>query len=201
MAQESRAPRGRPRSEHLGAAIRAAARRILATEGYQGLTFEAVAAAAGVAKTTVYRRYADRVALIIDIADDLLDAQPEADTGSLRSDLELTLHATAEAFADPVTAAMIAAVVGEMAHDERLAESMRTTVIARRIAVMGRVFGRAIARSEIPTGTEWWLHAQRVIGPVMMRTLLTHEPIDDALIERLVSLELRSLGLSEPGRA
>lgn len=195
-----RTGRGRPRSESVGQAIREAAQAILAAEGYAGLSFEAVAARAGVAKTTVYRRYEDRVALIVDIATGLVDGQPEPDTGSLGPDLVLTLRTTAEAFANPVTGAMIAAVVGEMAHDPRLAEAMRTTVMARRIAALGRVFARAIERGEIPADTDWWLHSQRVVGPLMMRTLVTHEPIDDDLIERLVGLELRSLGIEGQAR-
>lgn len=190
------ATRGRPRSESVGEAIREAARAILASEGYEALTFEAVAERAGVAKTTVYRRYADRTALVVDVGQALVDAQPAPDTGSLRKDLVVTLVVTAVIFDDPVTAGMIAAVVGQMAHDTALAEAMRGTVIARRIGVMEQVFRRAITRGEIPADTDWWLHSQRLVGPLLMRTLLTHEPIDADLVERLVDLELKSIGIA-----
>lgn len=189
--------RGRPRSESVGRAIREAARAILAAEGYDGLTFEAVATQAGVAKTTVYRRYADRVALIVDVGNDIADAQPEPDTGNLHDDLVSVLASMAHTFSDPVTGAMLAAVIGQMGRAPRLAEAMRGAVIARRMAAMELVFRRSITRGDIPSDTDWWLHTQRLVGPLVMRTLLTHEPIDEPLVRRIVALELRSLGLPE----
>lgn len=193
--------RGRPRSERVGQAIHEAARAILATEGFEGLTFEAVASRAGVAKTTIYRRYVDRTALVVEIAQELVDAQAEPDTGTLAGDLFMALWGTAQIFADPLVAAMMAAVVGQMGHDAVLAEAMRSAVIARRVSMMGRVFERAMARREIPSDTEWWLHTQRVVGPLFMRVLLTHEPIDREFVAKVVVLETRSLGLPDVGAA
>ncbi len=189
--------RGRPRTAKVGEAIHEAARAILASEGYEGLTFEAVAARAGVARSTVYRRYADRTALVVEMAQAIVDAPPEPNTGNFSQDLLSALWGTARTFSDPVLAAMMAAVVGQMGHDVALAEAMRSTVMVRRIAVMERVFTRAIRRGEIPWDTEWWLCTQRMVGPLLMRTLLTHEPIDQELVAKLVVLETRSLGLPD----
>ncbi|RYB90626.1 TetR/AcrR family transcriptional regulator [Nocardioides glacieisoli] len=51
---------GRPRRAETDASIHEAALRLLRTGGSRGVTVEAVAAASGVAKTTIYRRYSDR---------------------------------------------------------------------------------------------------------------------------------------------
>lgn len=189
-------PRGRPRSESVGEAIRLAAREILAGQGYDALTFEAVAARAGVAKSTVYRRYPDRIALVVDVGNAIADLQLDRDTGSLRRDLIVALVHTSVVFADGLTAAMLAAIVGQMAHDPALAEAMRGTVMSRRIAVMEQIFRRAIDRGEVPADIDWWLHSQRLVGPLLMRTLLTRETIDATLVERLVDLELKSIGFA-----
>lgn len=56
--------RGRPRREETDRDIREAALRLLRDGGPAAVTVEAVAIEAGVAKTTIYRRYADREAVL-----------------------------------------------------------------------------------------------------------------------------------------
>jgi AcrR family transcriptional regulator len=56
--------RGRPRSVRTDAAIRDAVLALVRERGPRAVTMEAVAARAGVAKTTVYRRHSDRSALL-----------------------------------------------------------------------------------------------------------------------------------------
>ena len=60
-------PPGRPRSERAARAIIDATIDLLAEEGgVAGVSIEAVAARAGVGKTTIYRRWPNKEALIID---------------------------------------------------------------------------------------------------------------------------------------
>jgi TetR/AcrR family transcriptional repressor of mexJK operon len=54
---------GRPKDHDKGAAIIAAAQDLFCQRGYDGVTMEAVAAAAGVAKMTVYGHFHDKAAL------------------------------------------------------------------------------------------------------------------------------------------
>ncbi len=61
-ATEMRVP-GRPKDHDKGAAIIAAAQDLFRQRGYDGVTMEAVAAAAGVAKMTVYGHFHDKAAL------------------------------------------------------------------------------------------------------------------------------------------
>ncbi len=67
---------GQPRERGDAAANRervlAAAKRLLAEEGPEGLTMQAVAAAAGVGKGTVFRRFGDRVGLTQALLDDYM---------------------------------------------------------------------------------------------------------------------------------
>ncbi|WP_293985670.1 TetR/AcrR family transcriptional regulator [Sphingobium sp.] len=56
--------RGRPREAEKDEAIREATWDLLAQVGYDGLTFEAVAEAAGISRTTLYRRFSAKSALV-----------------------------------------------------------------------------------------------------------------------------------------
>src|SRR3982751_1214891 len=77
------ARRGRPPLPATEAKILAATREILAEGGVASLTMEGVAGRAGVAKTTVYRRYRSRddlaLALLIDMVRSITGAPEVAD--------------------------------------------------------------------------------------------------------------------------
>ena len=62
--ERRRRPGGR--SARVRAAVLEATLDQLAESGYDGLSFEAVAVRAGVHKTTLYRRWSDRTALVLD---------------------------------------------------------------------------------------------------------------------------------------
>ena len=63
-AGSSKPPRGRPRRQETDRSIHVAALRLLRESGPAAVTVEAVATESGVAKTTIYRRYADREAVL-----------------------------------------------------------------------------------------------------------------------------------------
>src|SRR6188508_1821539 len=80
-------PRGRPLDPEIDDAIvRAAAEQLLA-HGIQRMTVPGVAAAAGVAKTTVYRRYSTPAQLALAAIGRLNASDTGPDTGSARDDL------------------------------------------------------------------------------------------------------------------
>src|SRR3954447_22565223 len=81
-----RAP-GRPLDPEIDRAILTAAGEIFVRDGFQNMTLPGVAAAAGVAKTTVYRRYPSTVELVLATIRHLNTGAPGPNTGSARDDL------------------------------------------------------------------------------------------------------------------
>ena len=67
---------GRPRRQGVEETVLAAAVALAGDEGYAGATVDAVAARAGVAKTTVYRRWPSKEALAVDALAAALDLPP-----------------------------------------------------------------------------------------------------------------------------
>lgn len=79
---------GRPRSQEAERAIVAAALDLLAEEGVNALSIEAVADRAGVGKSTIYRRWPNKDALVGDALATLVDDMPGEFPGStVRSQL------------------------------------------------------------------------------------------------------------------
>ena len=80
--------RGRPRDPDAEPRIREYALKLLLERGFDGMTVDDVAEAAGVGKATIYRRWASKELLANDAMAQLFDLEiPDADTGSIAGDL------------------------------------------------------------------------------------------------------------------
>ena len=90
-------PPGRPLDPEVDEAIVAAATKQFLEHGIQRMTVPGVAAAAGVAKTTVYRRYATPAQLALAAIGRLNADSSDPDTGSARTDLIAVLEAVRHA--------------------------------------------------------------------------------------------------------
>ncbi|MDW6059856.1 TetR/AcrR family transcriptional regulator [Streptomyces sp. FXJ1.4098] len=177
---------GRPRSAEADRAILGATRAALVELGWSKLTMGDVAARAGVAKTTLYRRWTNKSELVVDAVAALLDEQLELpDLGSLRADVEETVLRFAALLTRPEAGTSLMAVVAEATRDEALRERIRTTIVNRqkRLVLLGRE--RAQARGELPRETDPAAAARTadmifdvIAGAVMHRTLVSADPVD-----------------------
>ena len=84
---------GRPRDPQAGGAILGAALDVLARAGPTGFTIDAVAAAAGCGRATIYRRWKSRGALLVAAASTVCLPVVEPDLGSVQDDLVAWLGA------------------------------------------------------------------------------------------------------------
>lgn len=101
MAQNNQPKRGRPRSEDLHAAILEAVLQLLAEQGTQGVTYEAVASRSGVGKPTIYLRWRQKGDLISDALESWRPQIVYTDTGNLRENLIQIIKQFALNFATP----------------------------------------------------------------------------------------------------
>src|SRR5438132_1647708 len=140
--------RGRPRDPDAEPRIRRYAVQLLLERGFDGMTVDDVAEAAGVGKATIYRRWASKEMLVSDAMADLFDLEiPDADTGSIAGDLR-QVYRVALAFANSERGrAMIRLAVSEANRDERSAVVYRG-VLERRIELTRQGLERARARGE-----------------------------------------------------
>ncbi len=126
----------------------------LAASGYSGFRMEQVTVRAGVNKTTVYRRWPTRAALITALVERMrrpLKAQPLPDTGSLERDLVEAFSRRFKVARKPEGRAW-ARLVEERSRPE-VAAILGTAVTERSDAWRAMVT-RAVERGEIPRGTE-----------------------------------------------
>ena len=169
------------------AAVLAATIAELAESGHAALTLEAVARRAGVHKTTLYRRWGTRDALVLEAMLELVGERvPVPDTGSLRGDLLALVSSAAATASSPAGEAMVRAVAAAGAHDEALAAHNRR-FWTERLAMDAEIVRRAVARGEAPADTDAVEVVEAVLGPVYFRLLVTGETPDREFIEGVVA--------------
>jgi AcrR family transcriptional regulator len=145
---------------------------IIAENEIGGLTIEAVAQRAGVARTTVYRRWPTRGALIADLLVSRASVEiPAPDTGTLEGDLTALTTASAAALRGPNLAILRAAVSSSAARDDVTAAF--GVYWAERTRIVATIIERAVQRGEAPAGTDPDLVLQAAAGPLWL-TALSH---------------------------
>jgi AcrR family transcriptional regulator len=182
-------PPGRPREEATEQAITTAARSVLADKGVARMSMELVAAKAGVAKSTLYRRWPSKVELAVHAVAATFDEIEIEDHGSLEADMRAGIGEAARLLRDPSTGGAYAALLAESARDpEGVGRQVRESLSTRLHALVATSVERAIARGEIrPEMVDVDLLADVVVGSVMHRSLATGVP-DEAFIDALIAL-------------
>ena len=185
---------GRPRSARSDRAILDAARGLLAAGPVSALTMEAVADRAGVAKTTLYRRWRSKEALALAVLAEMAAEQvPVPDLGDTRAELVHAVRDTAETMTRTIAGRTIRGLLPALGDDPELAEQFRTTLVGLRRREMARVAERGVARGDLRPGPQLALLGELLAGPLFWRLLMTGDPLDGDFAEGLVDAVLGGL--------
>jgi AcrR family transcriptional regulator len=190
-SETARAPKPRlgGRSARVRAAVLNAAFAELGEQGYDGFSVEAVAQRSGVHKTTVYRRWPTRDALIMDALDSRSDrhAAPPPDTGSLRGDLRAFGEEVVARLTAPHGKALLKSLVAAVDASPEVLEQVRR-FWRERLDVGAAVIARGISRGELPPDTDADLVTECFLAPVYLRVLLSRQPVTGDVLERVSDL-------------
>jgi AcrR family transcriptional regulator len=189
-------PPGRPRSERAAKAIIAATLDLLAEEGgVAGVSIEAVAARAGVGKTTIYRRWPNKEALIIDAFAALKDPLPAPVGDSVRDDLVAIARAFMTDKTDKKRLDCYWSIMsGAERYPELIARFTREIVEPRRDAIR-LVLRRGIASGELRPDLDVELTLWLIMGAVAQRArAFGAGPIPPDFADRVVDGLLAGIG-------
>jgi AcrR family transcriptional regulator len=152
--------RGRPLDPEIDDAILQAAASQLREGGIQRMTVPGVAEAAGVAKTTVYRRYATATELALAAINRLNATDPGPDTGSTRGDLIELLEAVRQRIDPTITATVL---VEAQQHPEIL-DAAREKMIVPAVERFRKVLTRGVDRRELKADLDVDRAADALLG-------------------------------------
>ncbi|MEV0331473.1 TetR-like C-terminal domain-containing protein [Nocardia sp. NPDC050717] len=157
---------------------------LLAEHGFAQLDLAAVAAAAGVGKTTVYRRWRNPAGLVADLLVDMAEQSlPRVETGTLLDDLTANARLVAKTLADPRQGRLFRAVIAAATTDEVTATALHRFYDTR-LTEWAPCVEDAVARGEAPPGTEPRAVLSAVSAPLYYRLLASGDPIDEAAADQ-----------------
>ncbi|WP_225993073.1 TetR-like C-terminal domain-containing protein [Actinomadura rudentiformis] len=174
-----------PRAERSRAAALAAARELLAEQGWAAVTHVAVAGRSGVGRTTLYRHWPDSSALLRDAITLEISTFHRPPTGVLRDDLIRELDGIREMFSDPMTDRGLRAIFERAAVDPEFAR-LRDALFLQGSSVIRAILDAARARGELPSDLDEDLAVAQLGGPVLFRQLASDRPLTADQVTRLV---------------
>lgn len=179
--------RGRPRSDRARRAILEATRDQLGEHGYERLSIQHIADAAGVGKQTVYRWWPSKRALVAECVIEgyvLPVGEGPADTGDLREDMRAWFRELAAQYGREPQASLLRALTAAAAESEEVAAKLlarfgdpyRSTIVSRLDAARGS--GKVLPDAPLA------LVAEALVGALVFR-VLSREPVDPDAMLRL----------------
>lgn len=184
---------GRPRSIQSHQAILQATLELLAEVGFDIMSIDAIAARAGVGKTTIYRRYTSKSELVTDAIESIREEIVIPDTGNLHSDIDELIHNAAQITLSPLGRQTVAMIISSASSNPQFAQIYWTKYLQPRRQTFAIVLERAKKRNEIPVDIDSDLVFDTMSG-IMLYALIFPPASESwtAYVHRAVSLLVKT---------
>ncbi|MEU6623159.1 TetR/AcrR family transcriptional regulator [Streptomyces litmocidini] len=180
--------------EDVTEAIRAAVFEELAAVGYARMSIEGIARRAGVGKTAVYRRWKSKLSLVLDLVGAFAaQGLPAPASGSLHGDVRALLEVAAHALRHPVASQVIPDLLVEAARHPEIAETVKAVLLDGQQGVMTQVVREAVARGELPEGTDPAKALDLAVGPLYWRLVVVRTPLPKGYVDELARAAVAAL--------
>ena len=184
---------GRPRSERARQAVLKAARALLEKGGYAAATIEAISARSGVAKTTIYRWWPNRQALVVDLLMGVAGEVVPLPSGpdplrALRTELR-----GIGSVSDHLIGRMLASLVGESQHDPEVRKALHERLFHPRTDATASVIRQAQEAGHLRKDIPPHVAVDLLVGPLFYRMFVRHQPLDDAFVAQVFNNVLSGL--------
>lgn len=206
---QSRSP-GRPRLPDLDEQILDAARSVYGDRGWSGFTIDEVARRARVGKGSLYLRWPNKAALLVDAVRSAAPSVGSINLGSLELDLKEFARQWM-AFVQSAEGWMVSRLVMDTQSNKELAEVIGPRDYPDYIRSTRRLVRRAVERGEIHPGITPTLIADLVAGaitthvrstpPALAKAANTEEYVMQLVDTVLLGVGYRSAGSSDPAEA
>jgi AcrR family transcriptional regulator len=159
---------------------------MLVDEGYGGLTIEAVAATAGVAKTTIYRRYPTKRDLVLAALQvEIPFPQPPRDA-DVRTALRNVVETVVHAMVDTGAIRILGSLLVEDPREPDLLALFRQRLLEPRRALVLDLLRRGMERGEVRPDVDPLIVTEMMAGAIFGHHAILGLPTSDAWLEGLI---------------
>lgn len=183
-----------PRVKRTREAVLSATHRLMFEGGIGGVSIDAVARRTKIAKTTIYRHWPSREALLLDACSRLASHAVAPDTGTLEGDFRALAFRLATQLKSARWPAILPSMIDAAERDPKIAQ-FQTRMQASFSAAYLTVIARARARGEALRERDPTLVVASIMGPLFFRRWFSREPIDDAVVDSVVEGAMAGLTL------
>jgi AcrR family transcriptional regulator len=187
------APRGRPRSKRARKSVLDATLSLLEEGGYAAATIEAISERSGVAKTTIYRWWPNRPALVVDLLMEMAATivPPPAGPDPLKA-VRTEMRGIA-AVSDQLIGRLLTSLLGEAQRDPEIRAALLDGMFHPRSAATGNMIRQAqqsgLLRKDVPVPVA----VDLLVGPLFYRMFVGHRPLGDAFVAQVFRNVMRGL--------
>lgn len=162
----------------------------LGAVGYGAFTIESVAARSGVAKSTIYRHWPGKLALISD-ALATLNQQPDPDPDSVppRERVKRLVCHLAEVFTSSTLSACIPALIEAAERDPAVREFLHRYSRLRRQVLIDTI-AEGVTAGDFPADLDPETAALALVGPIIYRRVMTADPLEPSEVSALLDTVL-----------
>jgi AcrR family transcriptional regulator len=187
---------GRPRSEESKAAILDATWELLKITSLRDLSIEAIARKSGVGKTTIYRWWSSKVAVVMDaFVAHLLPEIPFPEGLSATDAIAQQIAALVQAFSGEY-GRIVAQIIAEGQADPEALASYRDRFLYPRRSAAKAIIQQGIENGEFNPTLDPELAIDVLYGAIYFRLLVGHLPLDQQFAEDLPQWVLTALQIT-----
>jgi AcrR family transcriptional regulator len=158
---------------------------LLSEGGVASFTVDEVARRSGVAKTTIYRHWPTREALVIDACSRMIAEQETPDTGSLTGDVTAILLNIAHLLQTANWSFVLPSIVDTAERNPDFAE-IHSRIQRGHAAPLREVLQRAKDRGELSQLSDVSTLVAALLGPLFYRRWFSREPIDEQFVQAII---------------
>ena len=189
--------RGRPRSRRSQRAVLDATRALVSKGGYAAATIEAISARSGVAKTTIYRWWPNRPALVVDLLMEMAATAVPAPAGpdplgAVRTEMRAIASAS-----DRLVGKLLISLLGEAQGDPEIRTALLDGIFHPRGEATGKMIRQAQKAGLLRTDVPVRVAVDLLVGPIFFRMFVKHQPLNDAFVAQVFRCVMTGL---EPRR-
>jgi AcrR family transcriptional regulator len=149
-----------------------AATNLFAERGIDATSVDAIAATSGVSKATVYKHWADKDALCLEVlvhVHEVDEGPPELDSGDLREDLKAFLKYEPSPKKAAIQKRLMPHLIAYSARNEQFGRAWKTRVMERSRDFLRKLLRRGVDRGMLPAVLDEELGVALLLGPMMYR--------------------------------